>query len=747
MIKQYREAGFKLLRVYKAVGTVCSCESGARCPAPGKHPAAWQGVPHRGVYNATLDYTESDFAKYNVGIATGEGLMVVDIDPRNGGHDTWQHITSGESLPETMTVETGGGGFHIYYSIPHDFHMRNITVRGVDFQYNSKFVVAPPSIHASGKEYVMQDFEDGDKIVVAQIPEFLKSYLREQFTRCDSAVREPVRNAIAPTSYEWRWVLEVLRELPADLPYSQWIGVGMGLHATGRPDALDVWDDWSAKGDKYRDGECKAKWSTFRVGGDKVHTFRWVFAMADLYGIKYGKEEDDFFASYSSVRSDSVCAGELAEQGGELIHGLYESCLGAAHKPIPSFALGCALSVLSSLVQGRYRTPMGGSLNLYQWFIAPAGYGKDSYYKWVSETIREINPWVLGTEFGSLHGWRLAIGRYNSKCLVIDEFHDLLWRMQDKRAADYMRAFLPEFKALWNTPKQIEPQVIKGNVTAGVAYPCLSLCGFGTVSGFELVASEQFLTSGLGSRFVFWKQLGDEFVPRQIVSADSEISQELLAKLRAVAGKVSSEDPYADIAKAQEAMKSGKGPVVINYAAKVLPQVVLKAGEWLGEVAMDEDLRAHEYRRDESLYALYQRMFQQSLRLASLRCISMGRDEIDEADYRWGNTIAMKSADSFSHGIEQRTSVTNQDEDVFRRAKALRKVLEKSDKPLTRRELHHKISRMARKNLEETILHLSSTGDIVVLDKSNRAIYPDKLDGSMRFLSSCRSFDPGKNLQ
>ncbi len=55
-------------------------------------------------------------------------------------------------------------------------------------------------------------------------------------------------------------VENALSVIPPDIEYSEWIAVGMALHAAGYP--LQVWDDWSARGQKYT-GSCSYHWSTF----------------------------------------------------------------------------------------------------------------------------------------------------------------------------------------------------------------------------------------------------------------------------------------------------------------------------------------------------------------------------------------------------------------------------------------------------------------------------------------------------
>ena len=56
-----------------------------------------------------------------------------------------------------------------------------------------------------------------------------------------------------------------LAAINADCEYLDWLRVGMALHhATGGSgEAFALWDDWSATGNSYRDGETEIKWDSF----------------------------------------------------------------------------------------------------------------------------------------------------------------------------------------------------------------------------------------------------------------------------------------------------------------------------------------------------------------------------------------------------------------------------------------------------------------------------------------------------
>lgn len=103
----------------------------------------------------------------NVAIATGKQsdgqfLIVIDADRHNAETDgivsleKWQ--AEHGTFPETVTVQTGGGGTHYYFTLsPENAEgVKGTTgiLPSVDIRAEGQGVVAPPSLHASGKRYV-----------------------------------------------------------------------------------------------------------------------------------------------------------------------------------------------------------------------------------------------------------------------------------------------------------------------------------------------------------------------------------------------------------------------------------------------------------------------------------------------------------------------------------------------------------------------------------------------------------------
>ncbi len=99
------------------------------------------------------------------------GVVVLDGDPRNGNGLALIE----DRLPLTPTTETGGGGRHYYFAtrgllIP----KLPALLPGVDLQGEASYVVAPPSIHPSGRAYRWLSGLGHGEVPLAPLPAFVR---------------------------------------------------------------------------------------------------------------------------------------------------------------------------------------------------------------------------------------------------------------------------------------------------------------------------------------------------------------------------------------------------------------------------------------------------------------------------------------------------------------------------------------------------------------------------------------------
>jgi hypothetical protein len=120
----------------------------------------------------------------NVGIVTGSvsGLIVLDIDPRHGGDATLQGLVNKYGdLPVTVGSKTGGGGRHIFLAHPGKgikiASKAAVLGPGIDIRADGGYVVAPPSLHASGNAYEWEPQRSPNDVKVAPAPSWLLSEL------------------------------------------------------------------------------------------------------------------------------------------------------------------------------------------------------------------------------------------------------------------------------------------------------------------------------------------------------------------------------------------------------------------------------------------------------------------------------------------------------------------------------------------------------------------------------------------
>jgi hypothetical protein len=138
-----------------------------------KRPASAHGV-----HDATTDPEQikawwAQNQNYNIGIAAGEksGIVVFDIDPRNGGSDSWDDFTSEHGgVPDGICQLTAGGGQH--HIAQWRDGLKSCELRpGVDFLANGRYFVVAPS-NVNDKEYAWEASGDPtDGICPFEIPE------------------------------------------------------------------------------------------------------------------------------------------------------------------------------------------------------------------------------------------------------------------------------------------------------------------------------------------------------------------------------------------------------------------------------------------------------------------------------------------------------------------------------------------------------------------------------------------------
>lgn len=151
------------------------CACGNKC---GEGNAAKHPIPRRGLQEATTDAGRIaswwlDHPQANVGVRTGAGLGVIDLDGPDG-EASWLRICREHGLdPEAPTARVlTGRGRHLWFTTDRALKSTVGHVASkLDTRGEGGYVVAPGSTHASGRQYVWDP--DAGLELIAPLPEVL----------------------------------------------------------------------------------------------------------------------------------------------------------------------------------------------------------------------------------------------------------------------------------------------------------------------------------------------------------------------------------------------------------------------------------------------------------------------------------------------------------------------------------------------------------------------------------------------
>lgn len=156
----YAAKNWHVFPLHSPINGRCSCPK-QTCEHPAKHPR----TPH-GLLDATIDLDTitswwATWPDANIGIRTGQisGVVVLDLDAKNDGLESWGELQDIHGRVSTLTCHTGGGGLHLYFVAPSD-ELKSTgseIAPGIDTRGEGGYVVAPPSLHISGRRYQWED--------------------------------------------------------------------------------------------------------------------------------------------------------------------------------------------------------------------------------------------------------------------------------------------------------------------------------------------------------------------------------------------------------------------------------------------------------------------------------------------------------------------------------------------------------------------------------------------------------------
>lgn len=546
---EFLDAGYRVFGLHPIVGDACGCGN-PDCKAVGKHPCvgSWQTVPMWS--QEQLDIMEQ-LGHFDTGYGVNcRGLIVIDIDARNGGLASFERLT--ERVPEIagagliVATGSGGGSRHMYFKAPEGVALMTglRDYPGIDFKSGAgAYVVGPGSAHLSGGSYTIgvgtvDDIDDAPAGLIELI-------------RRPATIRVEYDGHTLDVSQED--VASMLQSIPnADLPYEDFIQIGMAVHHATGGTGFDLWDKWAATSAKYDPAQMGYWWHHFRTTGQVVtvgtlihHAMLngWVRPVT-LEPVVPETKDDILDLSDIDLRRPPGFVGEVTEW-----------IASQPRRPRDNIAVGAALAAVGNHIGLRMideRDGVTGNLIIFN--VAASATGKEAVQQAFNELHRTtgISQALHGNIKSDAEIYRNLI-RHQAAFYNTDEVSDFLEKLNNakkKGGAAYLEgviatimsiytkangyalltgdakeelknavlarvARLRKEKELDDDETDYEVEALLGKVAEidkGIKNPFLSMCGYGTNDKFTALMDFRGATEGFfGRAMVFMEQ---ETAPR-----------------------------------------------------------------------------------------------------------------------------------------------------------------------------------------------------------------------------------------
>jgi hypothetical protein len=426
MYREFWEAGYRIFGLHPIVNGQCGCGNDD-CKMAGKHPRAsnWQHTPVWSAEQVEVMEQLDHFAT-GYGIVV-RGLLVIDIDARNGGVASFERLrndfTEVERAGLIVNTGSGNGSQHYYFKAPEGVALlqHHPDYQGIDFK-SSGFVVGPNSLHKSGEHYTVTYGSVDD---IDDCPSSLIDILRK-----------PERHRAAIDSGQFMDVThaelaEMLAAIDPDTDHETWIRCGMAVHHATGGTAFDVWDLWSSQGTKYPSSDTLLKrWHSFGKAANPV-TLGTLIHYAEANGWTRTIEFDFSVIEDEPVMTDEATAIDLRRPPGfvgELAAWIEDQC----YRPRQHLAVAASLAAVGNLAGLRYTDDLNNvSTNLFVFCIAGSGTGKEPVQSALKEIHKAagIHPATYSTIKSEQEIVR-NMTRHQASCYVIDEIGSFLGKVK-----------------------------------------------------------------------------------------------------------------------------------------------------------------------------------------------------------------------------------------------------------------------------------------------------------------------------
>lgn len=457
MHNEFIEAGYRIFGLYGVdENGVCECGN-SDCKALFKHPrfSNWPQVPE-------WSEDQMEVMEETGQLATGygvlvSGLLVVDVDARNGGVASYEKLLA--DIPEIagagfiVKTGSGNGSKHLYFSVPTGFalvqHLDKY--RGIDFK-GSGFVVGPGSNHASGNKY---EAIFGTPYDITPAPQSLLNLLKKPETyraSAGSGLHIDVTEAD---------IANMLSFIDPDCAHEVWYRCGMAVHHATQGAGFDLWDQWSkgSKAGKYPGSDALGRrWHSFGKSANPV-----TIGTLKTYAEAAGWVQPVTFESDIEIPEDEGVEDGLpfSIDGVDLLRppgfvGEVARWIGdQSRRPRGRLAVAGALTAIGNVAGLRYTDDRDGvTTNLFAFCIAGARTGKESTQQAVAE-IHRVAGMGLATH-GAIKSEQEIVRnliRNQAALYIVDEVGIFLKKVknaQERGGASYLEGVIGMLMAAYS---------------------------------------------------------------------------------------------------------------------------------------------------------------------------------------------------------------------------------------------------------------------------------------------------------
>lgn len=401
--KQMHELGYKIFALHSLMEDGrCTClehveDPERTCEALYKHPRSknWQKTPLWSSQQIKNMEEELKWFETGYGVLV-DGLLVVDVDARNGGVDSLYQLQDDLDIDlEALSgyvVETGSGegSRHIYFKLDKSnehlaLMQSHKDYEGIDFK-SSGFVVGAGSKHTSGNPYRV--VKGSPEIISSAPPELLEVITRPIYTRG--------KFEGATIDFTDQELHDLVMKIPNDRrDYEYWIRIGMAINnaTNGGNDGYDLWVAWSSSNPAHDESEMEKKWHSFGKSSNPAtlgtlvylakengYTFPKKWNINDLPVGAFEPTEDLLDINHIDIRRPMGFAGELTQW-------VNDQCL----YPRENLAAAAALFILSACGGMRHEDELNGlTPNIIAFCISGSGTGKDAILKSINDCLEKV---------------------------------------------------------------------------------------------------------------------------------------------------------------------------------------------------------------------------------------------------------------------------------------------------------------------------------------------------------------------